>query len=135
MKSEKYKKSISLMASSYDLYGEIPSMYSNEFQEAVCERLLKDESGVQYTHYKYLPLFERDYKFPEILKLLTLYIKANGDPDDEKRIALKVCETLVKNITLYFREDIEDDIQQEYHKKYDISNNTIYSGHTDYVEI
>lgn len=133
--NDRYKKLIDTMASHYDLYGEMPNMYSDEFQEAVQQKLLKDESGMQYTHFKYLPIFERDYRFPELLQLISLYIKEEGDIDKETKISRKLANLIVDNITLYFRDDIEDDIKRECQKKYGfINNNTVYYGHTDHVE-
>jgi len=134
---EEYQKLINIMASHYDLYEEMPNMYSEEFQKAVCHKLLKDEAGMQYTHYRYLPLFNRDYQFPELLKTLCDYIKAEGDIEEEKKISKKLADILVKNITLYFREDIEDDIERECRNKYKNMNPRnwrIYVGHSDLIE-
>lgn len=135
MKTE-YKTIIELMASHYDLYGEMPNQYSEEFQAAVCHKLMKDETGMQYTHYRYLPLFERDYRFPELLKMVCAYILADGDIDRESKISKELAETIVKNATDYFRDDIENDIEIAYRHKYRSlhSSSTIYASHFDYSE-
>lgn len=132
--NQEYQRLIRIMTSEYDLNGEIPSAYSENFQNAVCEKLMKDETGMIYTHYRYIPLFERDYQYPELLQLICKYIKADGDPDIEKKYSLKIAELLVKNITRYFRDDIENDIEITHIKEYK-SNDHLYTSNTDYCEI
>lgn len=129
-----YKSLIGKMSNEYDLNGEIPSMYSEDFKKAVCEKLLTDTTGMLYTHYRYLPLFERDYQDNELLQLICEYIKSDDDPDEEKRISLKIANLLSKNVTRYFRQDIEDDIENAHRKEYKSANH-IYTSHSDYCEI
>ena len=112
-----YELAIDNMAYLYDLYKEIP-IHRPDFQEAIRQKLLKDESGLQYTHYRYLPLFEEDYSSPYILQLLSDYIQSNGDLDKEIKIALKLTERLIRNIGLYFKDDIENDIVRKWEIKY-----------------
>jgi hypothetical protein len=131
--SNLYKSLIQKMASEYDSNGEIPSMYSEDFKKAICEKLLTDTTGLLYHHYRYLPLFERDYQFPELLQLISEYIKSDDDPDEEKRLSFKIAELLSKNVTMYFRQDIEDDIENQYRKEYK-SNVYTYTPRTEQME-
>lgn len=120
-----YSQLVSQMANDMDIIGELPSMYCDEFKQAVCHKLLEEKKNLKSTgHLAFNALTESSKKDGKLIDLIIQY--ANYDEEDESKssIAIKIAETIMKSSLLYYRSDIEDDVELKYSREY--GNNSSY---------
>lgn len=104
MSNERYQRLIDKMALDYDYNGEMPGKHEDEFKEAAAELI----SGVR----------NDKPDFIEEIKLIAKYIKEKDDPDLREINALVICNSMAEKVIKYFKNDIEEDIEKTYERKY-----------------
>lgn len=124
---ETYSKLINQMASDMDLNGELPSMYCDDFKNAVAAllRKLKDKSNDFLGYNRFDALVDNSRKDGHLLELVAKYIKYDEEDENKAEIAIKIADSIMKSALLYYRKDIEHEVEVLYRRKYEAH---IYSG-------
>jgi hypothetical protein len=114
---DNYSAAIEKMYEQTELSNEMPGIYSDSFKDAVIASLLKEKEYCKksrsFGYIQFSCLVDLFRERGEIFDMVATYIKSEEDHE----MAIKIANSLVKSASLYYREDIEIDVENLYRRK------------------
>jgi len=111
--SHNYEKAIKEMVCQTELDGNVPNMYSDSYKDVVIAALMKEKeyciTSRAYGYLQFNCLVDLFRENGEIFDMISNYMNCEW-VELKPKIAIKIADSLVKSAYLYYREDIEDDV-------------------------
>ena len=118
--SPNYEKAIKEMVCQTELDGNIPNMYSDSYKDAVIASLMKEKeyciTSRTYGYIQFSCLVDLFRKNGEIFDMISEYMNCECS-FKRSHVAIKITNSIVKSASLYYREDIESDVEKMYQRR------------------
>jgi len=110
-----YEKSIKEMLCQTEIDGNIPNIYSDSYKDAVIASLMKEKeyciTSRMYGYLQFNCLVDIFREHGEIFDMLSEYMNCECILK-RARVAIKIADALVESVLLYYRDDIEYDVNK-----------------------